>query len=71
VYAPVLLGGYSLTRGGVGNVLAALLGLIILSLVGNILDLGNASFFWQQVVTGVVLIAAVYADGRRRGETFR
>lgn len=71
VYAPVLLGGYSLTRGGIGNVLGALLGLIVLSLVGNILDLGNASFFWQELVIGVVLIAAVYADGRRRGETFR
>lgn len=71
VYAPVLLGGYSLTRGGIGNVLGALLGLILLSLVGNVLDLDNASFFWQQVVTGVVLIAAVYVDGRRRGETFR
>jgi ribose transport system permease protein len=70
VYAPILLGGYSLTRGGVGNVLGAVAGVLALQLVGNLLDIRAVSAYWQNIITGVVVIAAVYADGLRGGERF-
>jgi ribose transport system permease protein len=70
VYAPILLGGYSLTRGGVGNVLGAIAGVLALQLVGNLLDIRAVSAYWQNIITGVVVIAAVYADGLRGGERF-
>jgi ribose/xylose/arabinose/galactoside ABC-type transport system permease subunit len=70
VYAPILLGGYSLTRGGVGNVLGAVLGVLTLQLLGNMLDLGGINPYWQDIATGVVVIVAVFGDGLRGGERF-
>lgn len=70
IYAPVLLGGYSLTRGGVGNVMGALTAVFALELLGNVLDLHGVDPSWQDVVVGVVIIAAVLGDGLRGGERF-
>jgi ribose/xylose/arabinose/galactoside ABC-type transport system permease subunit len=70
VYAPILLGGYSLTRGGVGNVMGAVSGVLALAVVSNLLDLLGANPYWSYIVTGAVVIAAVYADGLRGGERF-
>jgi ribose/xylose/arabinose/galactoside ABC-type transport system permease subunit len=70
IYAPVLLGGYSLTRGGVGNIMGALTAVFALELLGNLLDLRGVDPSWQNVVVGVVIIAAVLGDGLRGGERF-
>lgn len=70
IYAPVLLGGYSLTRGGVGNVMGALTAVFGLELVGNVLNLRAIDPSWQNIIVGVVIIAAVFADVLRGGERF-
>jgi ribose/xylose/arabinose/galactoside ABC-type transport system permease subunit len=70
IYAPVLLGGYSLTRGGVGSVVGALTAVFALELLGNVLNLRGVDPSWQDIAIGVIIIGAVYADGLRGGERF-
>jgi ribose transport system permease protein len=61
VIAAAVIGGASLA-GGEGSVLGAVLGVAFLSIISNALTLLSVSIFWQIVVTGVVLIAAVSID---------
>jgi ribose transport system permease protein len=63
--AAVLLGGTSLF-GGVGSVFGTLVGALILTLVLNGMNLLVISANWQPVVTGVILILAVYLDNLTR-----
>jgi ribose transport system permease protein len=67
--AAAVIGGASLA-GGEGTILGALLGLILLALVSDALILLNVNVYWQQLVTGAILVAAVTFDvlaRRRRG----
>ena len=68
VIAAVVIGGTSLS-GGVGTVIGTLIGALIIGVLRNGLNLLDVSSFWQQVVIGVVIAAAVMIDtlGRRRG----
>lgn len=66
VIAAVVLGGISLT-GGVGSLLGALIGILILTVLNNGLVLLNVSSFYHDIARGVVIILAVYLDTRRRG----
>jgi ribose/xylose/arabinose/galactoside ABC-type transport system permease subunit len=59
--AAVLLGGTSLT-GGSGGVGGTILGVIFLGMLQNGLSIAGVPSFWQQVVTGVILILAVLGD---------
>jgi ribose transport system permease protein len=61
VIAAAIIGGASLA-GGEGTVLGAVLGVVFLSLISNALTILSVSVFWQIVVTGVILIAAVSID---------
>lgn len=61
VIAAVVIGGASLS-GGRGNVLATLVGALIIGVLRNGLNLLNVTSFWQQVVIGAVIAAAVLAD---------
>lgn len=54
----VIIGGASLF-GGVGTILGAVLGATLLGLVENGLVLLGVSTFWQQSVTGAIIILAV------------
>jgi ribose/xylose/arabinose/galactoside ABC-type transport system permease subunit len=56
-----ILGGTSLT-GGEGTLVGTLLGAVILGLLTNILTLKNVNYFYQLVVQGIVLMAAVIID---------
>jgi ribose transport system permease protein len=56
-----ILGGTSLT-GGEGSLVGTLLGAVILGLLSNILTLKNVNYFYQLVVQGLVLMAAVILD---------
>jgi ribose transport system permease protein len=60
-----LLGGVSL-YGGVGTVLGATIGAVIPVVLASGLVIAGLQSFWQQAVTGVVLVAAVYIDRLRR-----
>jgi len=59
--AAVVIGGTSLS-GGRGSVLGTVLGAIIIGVLNNGLVLLNVSPFWQQVVKGFVILAAVVID---------
>jgi len=65
--AAVILGGTSFS-GGVGTIFGTLLGALIIALLNNGLTLLNVSFFWQLVVKGLVIIAAVAIDRLRTRE---
>ena len=54
----VVIGGARL-NGGKGSVLGTILGVLLLTAIGNALNLYNISPFWQTAVTGAVLILAV------------
>jgi ABC-type sugar transport system ATPase subunit/ribose/xylose/arabinose/galactoside ABC-type transport system permease subunit len=63
----VVAGGISFA-GGRGTVWGALAGVGILTLVANMLNQLRIQFYWQQVVTGLIILAAVavYQRGRSR-----
>ncbi len=59
--AAVVIGGTSLS-GGRGSVIGTVLGCLIIGILNNGLFLLNVSPFWQQVVKGFVILAAVAID---------
>lgn len=62
----VVLGGTALS-GGRGGVLGTVAGVVLLTMVGNVLNLLNISSFVQLIVKGVIVVLAVslYSIGRR------
>ena len=66
--AAVVIGGTSLS-GGRGSVLGTVLGCLIIGVLNNGLFLLDVSPFWQQVVKGVVILAAVAIDKMSSRET--
>ena len=67
VIAAAVIGGAAL-GGGRGSVLGALLGLLLLNMLGNAAIYVGVSPYWQKAISGTVLLIAVAADiaGRRR-----
>lgn len=63
--AAVVIGGGSL-NGGEGSVAGTLVGAFIMGLLANGANLLGVSSFWQQVLIGTVIIAAVGLDGWRK-----
>lgn len=59
--AAVVIGGTSLS-GGRGSVMGTVLGCLIIGVLNNGLFLLNVSPFWQQVIKGLVILAAVALD---------
>jgi ribose transport system permease protein len=68
--AAVLLGGTSFT-GGVGGVIGTAVGVLFIGTLQNGLSIAGVSSFWQQVVTGVILIVAVSIDRIQRNPSGR
>jgi ribose transport system permease protein len=63
--AAVVIGGTSLS-GGTGTVLGTIIGAFIMSVLTNGLRILSVAQEWQIVVTGVIIILAVYIDNLRR-----
>ncbi len=63
--AAVVIGGTSLA-GGVGGVGGTLLGVLLMGVIGNGLDLLNVSSYYQQIVKGLIIVGAVWFDRQRR-----
>ncbi len=61
VVAAVVLGGVSLA-GGIGNLTGAFLGVLILGIIQNGLGMLEVNTMWQLVVTGAIIILAVFLD---------
>jgi ribose transport system permease protein len=62
--AAVVLGGASL-QGGEGTLYKSIIGVFIMIVLGNSLNLLNVDSYWQRVAIGVVIIAAAAADRLR------
>ncbi|GER23753.1 ribonucleotide-diphosphate reductase subunit alpha [Zafaria cholistanensis] len=58
VLTAILLGGIALT-GGEGSMLGVLVGVLFLGLLGNSLTLLGVTSFWQNVASGLALVAAI------------
>jgi ribose transport system permease protein len=65
VITGVVLGGTSL-YGGVGTILGTVIGIFIPTVLNNGFIVINVEPFWQEVATGLILIAAVYVDQLKR-----
>jgi ribose transport system permease protein len=63
--AAVLIGGTSLF-GGVGTVFGTFVGALILTLVLNGMNLLSVHANWQPLVTGLIVVLAVFLDMKTR-----
>ncbi|WP_423235028.1 ABC transporter permease [Amphibiibacter pelophylacis] len=63
--AAVVIGGTSLA-GGVGTILGTVIGAFIMSVLVNGLRILSVAQEWQMVLTGLIIILAVYTDNLRR-----
>lgn len=63
--ATVVIGGTSLS-GGSGTILGTIIGAFIMSVLTNGLRIMSVAQEWQIIVTGVIIILAVYADNMRK-----
>ena len=70
VIAGVVIGGTSLF-GGYGSIFGSVIGLFIPATLQDGFVIIGIQPFWQQVVVGAVLIAAVYVDQQRRAAALR
>ncbi len=62
--AAAVIGGTSLS-GGRGSILGTVLGVIVLSIIGNMLVMLNVSVYLQGTVKGVIIVTAILAQRRR------
>ena len=61
VISGAVIGGVSLV-GGKGTVAGAILGVVMMSIISNILVILNVSVHWQDFITGAILILAILFD---------
>jgi len=66
--AAVVIGGTSLS-GGVGSLTGTMIGALIIGVINNGLDLMGVSSYYQQVIKGAIIVAAVLLDVSRRKQT--
>jgi ribose/xylose/arabinose/galactoside ABC-type transport system permease subunit len=59
--AAAVIGGTS-TTGGKGTILGTLIGVLLIGVINNGLDLLNVTSYYQQVVMGTIIIGAVVLD---------
>ena len=59
--AAVVIGGTS-TAGGRGTMTGTLIGVLLIGVINNGLDLLNVTSYYQQVVMGIIIIGAVIVD---------
>lgn len=61
VIAACFIGGASAT-GGVGKVMGAVIGAFVMGVMNNGMSILGIGIDWQQVIKGIVLVAAVFVD---------
>jgi ribose/xylose/arabinose/galactoside ABC-type transport system permease subunit len=59
--AAAIIGGTSLS-GGKANVLGAVFGALVLSIISNLLNLAGVSSFWQWFSKGAIIVVAIFLD---------
>ncbi|MDR0718296.1 MAG: ABC transporter permease [Treponema sp.] len=63
--AAAVLGGTSM-YGGVGNIGGVFIGILVIGIISNGLNLLHVNSFWQYVAKGVIILLAVYIDMYRK-----
>lgn len=63
--AAAVVGGTSLA-GGTGSIVGTVIGALIIGVIANGLDLMGVSSYWQQIVKGLIIIAAVLLDRNKK-----
>jgi ribose transport system permease protein len=63
--AAVVIGGTSLS-GGKGSIIGTVIGALIISVINNGLQIMSIPQEWQNVILGIVILVAVYADMARK-----
>lgn len=64
--ASCVIGGVSM-KGGVGNVLGVVVGVLIMGALQNGLNIMGVSPYWPQICKGLIIIVAVVADTMKKG----
>ena len=64
--AAAVIGGASLVKGGIGDIIGTLIGAIFIAGLQNGLTILNVSTYWQQVCMGLVVLMAVGLDRLRK-----
>ena len=70
IYAALMIGGYSILRGGVGNPMGGFLGLLIIAVFANLVDNKGLDIRAADIFVGLLLLVIVYLDIRRGGDAF-
>lgn len=63
--AAVVIGGANLS-GGIGKVAGTVLGVLIIGIINNGLDLLNVTSYYQQIIKGIIIIGAVLIDRNKK-----
>ena len=70
IYAALMIGGYSILRGGVGNPMGGFLGILIIAVFANLVDNKGLDIRAADIFVGFLLLVIVYLDIRRGGDAF-
>jgi ribose/xylose/arabinose/galactoside ABC-type transport system permease subunit len=70
IISAVIVGGTSMF-GGTGSIFGTLLGSLLLNMINNGIVLMNVNLYWQNIVVGAVIVAAVGVDQFRRKRLWR
>ena len=62
-----MIGGTSLS-GGIGRVSGTVIGALLIGVMNNGLDLLGVESYYQQVIKGALIVAAVMLDRSRKSE---
>ena len=63
--AAAVIGGTSLSSGGIGTVPGTIIGALIIGVINNGMDLMNINSYWQQIVKGAIIVSAVLLDKQK------
>jgi ribose/xylose/arabinose/galactoside ABC-type transport system permease subunit len=70
VYAGLMIGGYSIIRGGVGNPAGGAMGLVVIAGVTDIIAVKSINTYYTDVIVGILLLLAVLLDRIRGGDAY-
>ena len=70
IIAAVVIGGASLF-GGIGLMAGTAIGVLIPVVLANGLLIGGVERFWQDIIIGIILVAAVAFDQWRRAQELK